>query len=465
NNYCSTLNPGTGSTNSCCDPNTPLPQTTGTNTYNSFVAADTLYNDVAALLGQSFYYLNRSILAAIVKKGISKDLNERLNKLLTIRYIKSETDRQDAGDRLDTSICYCAREEKIYETTITEQQFIGKFTAAERLILAGFLKPRKALTVSFSGEKEWLLPETTPVITLAPGSMAASGADKPFTIYITAELQAHQKPVTFYNAENLKEDFNTTLPVVKVELDDKIKLFETITATAIKEQCCERKPGDGQQPVSLYHFFRNVTIANDNLTKIETTVCGVKNFIVQNDESLQNVNAPVYPFGTRPVVIDFDVTNPPPAPVPTPAPKLNLKGPNFYIGSQEVFGKKWNEVYININWKDKPTNFNEHYKGYIIRSNYHNCADPNDNTLPIYGLNECDFQMNLALLENGNWIREKINAPFTEENRITKDNNRRLFEPGVASATCHIPEPEDPTDPDGPKKRPFDQTIQLIHDA
>lgn len=449
NNFCSTLNPVTGSTNSCCDPNTTLPGATGsTNAYNSFVPADTLYNDVAALLGQSFYYLNRTIQAAIVKKGVSKDLNDRLNKLLTIRYIKSEADRQDASDRLDTNICYCAREEKIFETTITLQQFNNRFNEAERIILADFLKPRKALTVSFSGEKEWLLPETTPVITLVPGSMVPSGADKPFTITITAELKPHQKAVTFYNAENLKEDFNTTLPVVKVELDDKIKLFETITAGAIKEQCCERKPGERQQPVSLYHFFRNVTIASDNLTKIETNVCGLKNFIVQNNDSLQNVNAPVYPFGTRPMIIDFDIKK---TMLPASADfKPNLKGPDFYIGSQEVFGKKWNEVYVNINWKDKPTNFNDYYKGYLVRKDWHTCEEP-DVEADMFGLNECEFQVNLALLENGLWIKEDSTSADTVLNEYTGDHNRQLFAKGVAATQCYTP-----TAP-----YQYDQTIKL----
>jgi hypothetical protein len=467
NNYCSGLQPVTGGANSCCDPGTTIQQAAGdTNSYNSFVPADTLYNDVAALLGQSFYYLNRTILAAIVKKGISKDLNDRLNKLLTIRYIRSEADRQEESDRLDTDLCYCAREEKIFETTITSAQFENKFNEAERFILSGFLKPRKALTVSFSGEKEWLLPENPPVITLVPGVMAPSGADKPFTITIVTELLPHQKAVTFYNAENLKEDLNTTLPVVKVELDDKIKLFETVTAAAIKEQCCERKPDEQEQPVSLYHFFRNVIIAGDNLTKIDTSVCGLKNFIVQNDDSLQNVNAPVYPFGTRPMVIDFDVKDPPPFPVPIVVPKLNLKGPNFYIGSQEVFGKKWNEVFVNINWKDKPTDFNDYYKGYLVRTNYHTCEAPGDNTKTIFGLNECDFQMNLALLENGSWIKEKTTAFTTAVlNEYTKDNNRQLFERGETTTACHILVHEDPEDANSPIIGPFDQTIKLFHDA
>lgn len=45
-------------------------------------------------------------------------------------------------------------------------------------------------------------------------------------------------------------------------------------------------------------------------TKIDVAVCGLTKFIVQNDESLQDVNGPVFPFGTRPEVIDFNVVSP-----------------------------------------------------------------------------------------------------------------------------------------------------------
>ena len=48
-----------------------------------------------------------------------------------------------------------------------------------------------------------------------------------------------------------------------------------------------------------------------------------------------DVNGPVYPFGTRPEILNFDVNNPPVNP---------LMGPDFYIGSEEIFFKKWDYV-------------------------------------------------------------------------------------------------------------------------
>ena len=141
----------------------------------------------------------------------------------------------------------------------------------------------------------------------------------PFTLHIVLKLNPDKGAVTFYNKDVLPEDFGVTDPLVKIELDDKIKFtgIDLITIAELsgnEEQCCllqNEKDGD----VSLYHFFRNVRIGNvresdrDNPV-ITVNVCGLKNFIVQNDESVMDVNSPVYPFGTRPEIIDFDVVNP-----------------------------------------------------------------------------------------------------------------------------------------------------------
>ncbi len=53
-------------------------------------------------------------------------------------------------------------------------------------------------------------------------------------------------------------------------------------------------------------------------------------------------------------------------------------------------------MYVNINWKDKPTNFNDYYKGYLLRGSFHTCEDPEHDIHKVFGLNECDFQINLA---------------------------------------------------------------------
>jgi hypothetical protein len=279
--------------------------------------------------------------------------------------------------------------------------------------------------------------------------------------------------------------------------------FENGTA---QNDCCLEKDTDLENNfISFYQFFRDARLKENgsNKTKIDVEVCGLKNFIVQNDESVMDVNAPVYPWGARPNVIDFNisaakiytvtndfVTNPglngidintrnflnaliaaSPShvhvvgttladveaflltlPAATPPgdiialrnlfTKQNLSGPNFYIGSQEIFCKKWNEVYINLNWKDKPSNFNEYYKAYWV--------DPTDMTR--FGLYEEKFEVNIALLEEMEWKKEKVytipNPPTANGafvNPVTHDANRKLFHSDGVAAFCTHPDAYDQT--------------------
>lgn len=400
--------------------------------YPDFYGARDLYEGVKTVLGQTYYYINRDLVAVASKKGIRKDLKETLDKIL----IKETWESAE-------KLCYGPVQTLLFEKTLTLAEYNNAVADPEdRKILADIFKPVKALNLLFSGEKQWITPAEVPTITL--GDLAANGD---FTLQISALLSPEQDAVTFYNAEALKEELDTTMPLVKIELDGHIQWKQDISAGNF-EDCCERQSKDAYQLVSLYHFFRNVKISADNQTRIDVSVCGLKNFIVQNDESLQNVNGPVYPFGTRPSIIDFDVVDPANPPLAHP----NLVGPNFYIGSAEVFRKKWTEVNLNLNWKGKPSNFNEYYKGYVVRKNCHDCAKP-PNIKEIYGLNDCDFEINLAVLEKGAWAKEKLNPPFTNTvvNPVTTDNNRRLFFSNAKASFCNA-------------NTVFEQTIKIIHD-
>ena len=253
-------------------------------------------------------------------------------------------------------------------TTDLVKGFEEQFTPEEQELLKDIFYPRNAFNLLFSSEKEWLSPLDKPVISLVPHSMNTAGN---FSITITATLKPEEAAVTFYNAEVLKEDFNTSLPLVKIDLDDKIKLnIESNTCTVLDGTCCEKTIDDGNVEVSLYHFFRNVKLLN--ATKIDVEVCGVKNLIVQNDENLENVNSPIRAFGSRPKV-----------------------GANFYIGSKEVFSKNWKNIYVNAEWKDRPRDFAEHYKHYSYRTN----KFENNSTKIV----ESSFRIKAAVLDNGEW--------------------------------------------------------------
>jgi hypothetical protein len=418
-----------GASSTCCDENGDAESETLVE-YPSFAASKEFYGQVKESLNKIYYYINRELVSLAVKKGVSKSTADKLNKLLIVQPEEGEAEKK---------LCYCPLEERLYEIIKPENDFKNQFSTDELKILKDIFPPRKALSVLFSGEKEWLAPSDPVDITLTPNSLSESGE---FELTITATLEANKPAVAFYDKEQLKEDFDTTLPLVKIELDDKLKIeLQPVgdrTADENREsnskRCCLEKVDVSELKVSLYHFFRNVII---NDTTINVEVCGLKNFVVQNDESVQDVNSPIYPFGTRPEIADFDIVNPAEPPLTNP----NLVGPSFYIGSNEVFCKKWQNVRININWKDKPSNFKEYYKAYWV--------DPMDST--IYGLNEENFQINISVLDNGKWRKENAHALLSQPpantvlNLETNDNNRPLFINEDQGSYCDSPNPIEQT--------------------
>jgi hypothetical protein len=420
NNFCRTQQPERPVANPCCDDRSNTPGTPGTPgvpgaALPSLAAGNTcippfptvpFVEMVQAQLKNTFYYINRAIIAALVKKGISKDLLKKLEALLVIKYKSPGKANPDLGEKEDPDLCYCGRDEYLYETTITETIFFTKFTPLEQEIMKDLVYPRKVMNVLFSGEKGWVKPENQH---LGINLLNFDPLTSEFTLEIISVIQPEQDKITFYNAELLKEDLQTELPLVKIELDPVIKMETPSDLCRENPSCCERPFENKTQLVSFYHFFRDVQVTNRS--KIDVQVCGLKNFVVQNDESLQNVNAPVYPFGTRPEVIDFDIKKPLPA--LNDLDNLNLIGPNFYVGSKEILLKKWDRVYLNIEWKDLPSDFTDYYKGYLK-----------------FGLDINRFLINIAVLEDGTWKKElahinPLTTPVTIKSQLY--NDRRLF--------------------------------------
>ena len=200
--------------------------------------------------------------------------------------------------------------------------------------------------IFFSGEKEW--------ISVEKYSLVVDNQLLRFTIILDPTVE----PVIHFNAENLKENYGTTEPVVKIEIDQTVKI--SLPTEGSQPTCCaERKTLGGNVEVSAYHFLKNVTVSS---VKITVQVCGIKkNIIVQNDENLQDVSGLMYPFGTRPEVADFSIRNYDLVVSGVASlPRASIQeGSNFYIGSKEIFLKKWSQVNIRLNWKDKPADFKQ----------------------------------------------------------------------------------------------------------
>jgi hypothetical protein len=418
NNYCSSMQPERDIANPCCDdkplrndPRTPNVAPNQNTCQDSFPSG-LLITLVQNTLQNTYYYINRPIIASLVKKGIGNELRKKLEELLMIRYKRPGKANVKGGEMEDPDLCYCGREEYMFETTIASGEFNNTFSALEQEIMKEQIYPRKAMNVMFSGEKGWLTPQNENLSINLKNVNAVAGN---FVLEIVSTILPDQDKIGFYNAALLKEDLQTELPLVKIELDDKIKMeIPSDTCRDKEKACCERPFKNKTQKVSLYHFFRDVKSGGN--TKIDVAVCGVKEFIVQNDESLQNVNAPVYPFGTRPDVIDFDIKKPLPA--LNALGNRNLIGPNFYIGSKEILLKQWDRICVNIDWKDLPTDFRDHYKGYV--------AHPGQ-----VGLDKNRFLINISVLEDGVWKKELQHTAPATTNVIIKGQpyfDRRLFD-------------------------------------
>ena len=122
--------------------------------------------------------------------------------------------------------------------------------------------------------------------------------------------------VVSYSEEVLLQKFQTSAPVMKVNLANTIQSYG-------------------------YNILKTCLVKN---SFVSISIEGVENLILQNDQTVLPVGKNIQPFGFRPV-----------------------KGSNFYIGSEEAFGKELTSFNINLNWHGLPeggTGFTGLYSGY-----------------------------------------------------------------------------------------------------
>ncbi|GAA4272692.1 hypothetical protein U6A24_08055 [Aquimarina gracilis] len=263
--------------------------------------------------------------------------------------------------------------------------------------------------VWLSGEKEWI-PRIPKVKKNKPQLSTDNVLDWQVQFELDILLSPDDPAVTFYDEEKLKEklDLKKNLPVLKIEINEEAGIL-CDPVDDPTNGCYLKHPRDTSVDLraSAYEILRKLKLVN---AEIDVKVCGVKQLIVQNDEGALDINSQMFPFGLRPEVPGFDpmnqiLTTPDPSPDPDPDPDIpvdpeSLLGPSFYVGSKEVLFKKWNAVRVNIEWKEKPNNFNDHYKAYLKRPND---IDETEIQLENLGLNEQDFKIKIDSLEDGVW--------------------------------------------------------------
>lgn len=300
-----------------------------------------------AALMTSYHIITKELIALAQKKGITGDTIKILNDLLKINEAKC---CDDSLPRTRDNLQLTHHEWKT--------QVLDKIIAMPKEVemLGEIFLPQRAISVYFSGKDAWIEPSSLTIQPMPPGPS--------FSFVLIALLEADKKAVTYFDKDKLKEDLETKLPLVRIEINQQIKIPRT-PGTKPPECCFENCSSPEEQYISLYQLLRDLHV---NDAKIDVQVCGVKNLLVRSDENLLNVNSPMAAFGVRPKA-----------------------GDSFYIGSKEIFSKNWQEVFINLEWKDRPANFADHYKFYKYED-----ADP--------VINDDSFKLEAALLERGEWI-------------------------------------------------------------
>ncbi len=302
------------------------------------------------------------------------------------------------------------RQELDGECFVVERVVPGLNLSGDQQLVDQYFDKTKALLLSFSADGDWWQPHPDDVEVKLESSLPAglddSCENRNWKLRIKVEIPAEAPPITFYDAEALKEPFPTQMPLVKVELNDFIRVetsLEDCKPGCGLERCLE----GGNARTSLYHYLRHFCIQD---SCIEVQVCGVRNLLVQNEENLQDANGLIQPFGVR--------------------PKLQAE---FYIGSKEIFCKDWKQFRIKATWKDKPEDFATYYE------EYEDVTGPIDNS---------SFEFLPAVLAEGLWTYyDNDNDPGTPPVPIDifYDNNRDVEDPhpGLPDLLCS-PEWDDP---------------------
>lgn len=288
------------------------------------------------------------------------------------------------GRRTVTITIECDASDETDIFTECFQSFLGKFYGEQKGTIS---TTSKLFTVAFSGEEGWFETEGGAKVTF---NLSRSSGEDDQTIKLIFEvmLEPDEPAVAFYDEEAIGEFFATEdrFPMVKIEINPEVQLG--CDSHCEPDHCClVKKDRAAKVTIALYHFLRSLRIKD---VYIEVKVCGVKNLVVQNEESLQDVNSPISPFGPRPKV-----------------------GAEFYIGSKEVFGKHWQKFWLHFDWKDKPHDFTEHYEFYA----YEPFEDGSSK------IEEESFTFKAAVLEGRRWKERDAQEPiFTDGPDVNEEN-------------------------------------------
>ncbi|MEM6721435.1 MAG: baseplate J/gp47 family protein [Bacteroidota bacterium] len=184
---------------------------------------------------------------------------------------------------------------------------------------------RSILKIEHTGEKGWV---ELPFASITKAQTITNAVE------IVIELTEDDEKIANYDAEIHEGKYDTTHPIIRV-------LFS-------------------KEDTSLVTYDTYLLLANAALQKITITTTGTytENITVKNDLGKIKTENPFYPFGTQ-----------------------AKKRASLRIGSDEWIGKRISNVKVSLSWKDRPDNFEDHYKLYL--GQYVNLL-PNQTFLSVY---------------------------------------------------------------------------------
>ncbi|MDR6763850.1 hypothetical protein J2Y38_004074 [Flavobacterium sp. 2755] len=178
---------------------------------------------------------------------------------------------------------------------------------------------KECLSIQLTTAKKWLeVTEISSSLTIKSDAVYTTSVSGK-TMKIAFLLDENTDAITGYDPKVYGEEFATHLPVAKFNLD--------ITKT------------------NGYDLYKSLAQNKLENIVINIDVQNIKSAVLENDNGSINAAKPFFPFSPQPV-----------------------PGSNLLIKYNEAFSKKWENVNVDILWKNTPVNFVEHYKAYKTSS-------------------------------------------------------------------------------------------------
>lgn len=258
----------------------------------------------------------------------------------------------------------------------------------------------KCLNLQLTTAKKWFqVPEIATSIAIKSGGQYITSVSGK-VLKIAFQLNEDVDSITDYNPKIYGEEFATDLPVAKFNIDT--------------------TKNNG------YDIYKSLAKNKLESVTINIDVQNIQNMVLENDNGTINSVKPFFPFSTQPVI-----------------------GSNFYIKYNEAFTKKWNNINVDLLWKNTPADFKEHYKAYktssvntISTNTFKNSVLNGTNFKTEGGIVTSNnyFQYKLSLLSNNSWQNGEATTLFTSTNPFKtifsiNNNNYRTDKNGQLKLT------------------------------